>query len=107
LWSIATGVTQSIFDAGKLKAGQKAAEARYQQGVAEYAKTILSAFAEVEGAFLTREEQLKGAIEVGKLADLTVLDRDYFSIPDREIKDVQTVMTTVGGKIVYERGRKQ
>jgi multidrug efflux system outer membrane protein len=59
LWSIATGVTQSIFDAGKLKAGQRAAEARYQQGVAEYARTVLNAFAEVESAFLTREEQLK------------------------------------------------
>ncbi len=59
LWNIAVGIAQPIFDAGKLKAGQKVAEARYQQGVAEYSKTILSAFAEVEGAFLSREEQLK------------------------------------------------
>jgi len=59
LWSIAAGVAQPIFDAGKLQAAQRAAEARYQQGVAEYAKTVLTAFAEVEGAFLTREEQLK------------------------------------------------
>ena len=59
LWSIAAGVAQPIFDAGKLQATQRAAEARYQQGVAEYAKTVLTAFAEVEGAFLTREEQLK------------------------------------------------
>jgi multidrug efflux system outer membrane protein len=59
LWSIATGLTQPLFDAGQLQAAQRAAEARYQQGVAEYAKTVLTAFAEVEGAFLTREEQLK------------------------------------------------
>ena len=59
LWSIAAGLTQPLFDAGKLQAAQRAAEARYQQGVAEYAKTVLTAFAEVEGAFLTREEQLK------------------------------------------------
>jgi multidrug efflux system outer membrane protein len=59
LWSIATGIAQPLFDAGKLRAAQRAAEARYQQGVAEYAKTVLTAFAEVEGAFLTREEQLK------------------------------------------------
>jgi multidrug efflux system outer membrane protein len=59
LWNIALGITQPIFDAGKLKAGQRAAEARYQQGVAEYAKSVLNAFAEVENAFLTREEQLK------------------------------------------------
>lgn len=59
LWSIAVGITQPLFDAGKLQAGQRAAEARYQQGVVAYAKTVLTAFAEVEGAFLTREEQLK------------------------------------------------
>jgi predicted amidohydrolase YtcJ len=56
------------------------------------------------GAWLTREEHLKGSIEVGKLADLTVIDRDYFSIPENEIKDIQTIMTAVGGEIVYERG---
>jgi len=59
LWSIAAGIAQPLFDAGKLRAAQRAAEARYLQGVAEYAKTVLTAFAEVEGAFLTREEQLK------------------------------------------------
>jgi multidrug efflux system outer membrane protein len=59
LWNIAAGIAQPLFDAGKLQAAQRAAEARYQQGVAEYSKTVLTAFAEVEGAFLTREEQLK------------------------------------------------
>ncbi|MFO7986932.1 MAG: efflux transporter outer membrane subunit [Desulfatiglandaceae bacterium] len=58
LWSLAMGLTQPIFDAGRLKAGQRAAEARYRQGVAEYAKTVLKAFSEVEGALLTRKEQL-------------------------------------------------
>jgi multidrug efflux system outer membrane protein len=59
LWNIALGLVQPLFDAGRLKANQKAAEARYLQGVAEYAKVVLTAFAEVESAFLTREEQLK------------------------------------------------
>ena len=59
LWNIALGGVQSLFDAGKLKAGQRAAEARYQQGLAEYAKTVLTAFSEVEGALLTRKEQLE------------------------------------------------
>lgn len=58
LWNLAMGITQPLFDAGKLKAGQRAAEARYQQGVAEYAKTVLTAFSEVESALLTRKEQL-------------------------------------------------
>lgn len=57
LWGLAMGITQPLFDAGRLKAGQEAAEARYRQGVAEYAKTVLNAFSEVEGALLTRREQ--------------------------------------------------
>ncbi len=59
LWSIAMGIVRPLFDAGKLKAGQRAAEARYKQGVAEYAKTVLTAFSEVEGALLTRKEQMQ------------------------------------------------
>ncbi|MBW2645693.1 MAG: efflux transporter outer membrane subunit [Deltaproteobacteria bacterium] len=58
LWSVAAGIVQPLFDGGKLKAGQRAAEARYYQGVADYAKTILTAFSEVESALLTRKEQL-------------------------------------------------
>jgi multidrug efflux system outer membrane protein len=59
LWSIAVGIARHIFDAGKLKAAQKGAEARYRQGIADYAKTVLTAFSEVEGALLTRKEQLE------------------------------------------------
>ena len=57
----------------------------------------------IAGTRLTREEALKGTIEVGKLADLAVLDRDYFTVPDAEIKDVGVEMTLVGGKVVWER----
>ncbi len=59
LWNLATGIVQPIFNAGKLAASQRAAEARYAQGVAEYAKTVLTAFSEVEGALLTRKQQLE------------------------------------------------
>jgi predicted amidohydrolase YtcJ len=55
------------------------------------------------GTWLTREESLKGSVEVGKLADLAVLDRDYFSVPEDEIKDVQVDMTIVDGRVVWER----
>lgn len=59
LWSIAAGLTQPLFDAGRLAAGQRGAEARYAQGLAQYAKTVLGAFSEVEGALLTRKQQLE------------------------------------------------
>ena len=57
----------------------------------------------IAGTHLTREERLKGTIEAGKLADLAVLDRDYFAVPEEEIKDVGVEMTVVGGKVVWER----
>jgi hypothetical protein len=53
--------------------------------------------------FLRMEDKI-GTIERGKLADLVVLDRDYFSVPDREIKQIRSVLTIVDGKIVYRPG---
>ena len=55
------------------------------------------------GTWLTREEAIKGSIEVGKLADMAILDRDYFSVPEEEIKDIQVDTTIVGGQVVWQR----
>ena len=52
-------------------------------------------------AWFSGEEEKKGSIEPGQLADLAVLTADYFSIPDEEIKALESVLTLVGGKIVY------
>ena len=46
-------------------------------------------------------EEKIGSIEPGKLADLAVLDRDYFSVPDVQIKQIRSVLTVVDGKIVH------
>ena len=59
VWNLSAGIVQPVFDAGRLKANQRAAEARYHQGIAEYVKAVLNAFAEVEGALLTRELQME------------------------------------------------
>jgi hypothetical protein len=53
------------------------------------------------GTWLTREERLKGTIMPGKLADLAVLDRDYFAVPDEEIRGLWAEMTFVSGKLVW------
>lgn len=56
------------------------------------------------GAYAGREEKIKGSLEPGKLADVAVLDRNFFTIPADEVRDVQVDMTIVGGVVRYQRG---
>jgi predicted amidohydrolase YtcJ len=51
--------------------------------------------------FLRMEEKI-GSIEPGKLADLAVLDRDYFAVPDADIKKIRSVLTIVNGNVVHD-----
>ncbi len=55
-------------------------------------------------AWLSSEEEKKGSIEVGKLADITALSDDYFAVPEERIKHLESVLTLVGGKIVHGSG---
>jgi predicted amidohydrolase YtcJ len=52
-------------------------------------------------AWFSGEEQKKGAIAPGQFADLAVLSADYFSVPDEEIKRIESVLTIVDGKVVH------
>jgi predicted amidohydrolase YtcJ len=45
-----------------------------------------------------------GSIEAGNHADLVVLDRDYFSVPEDEIRRIQSRLTIIGGRIIYNAG---
>lgn len=86
-----------------------------------YATTGVNAAGELinDGQQITREEVLRlytsdnhwflgeddiGSIEVGKHADLVVLNDDYFSVSDEGLKDIQSVLTVVGGKVVHDTG---
>ena len=53
--------------------------------------------------FLRMEEKI-GSLEPGKLADLVVLDRDYFTVPDVQIKQIKSLLTIVDGKVVHDAG---
>lgn len=57
----------------------------------------------LESAYAEFQENVKGRIQPGYLADMVVLDRDIFTVDLDEIKDISPVMTMVGGKVVYER----
>jgi predicted amidohydrolase YtcJ len=57
----------------------------------------------INNAYLHHEEKEKGSLEVGKLGDLIIVDRDILKCPVDEIKDVKVLATVVGGKVVYEK----
>ena len=55
----------------------------------------------MNAAYTLRQEALTGSLEVGKLADMIVLDRNFFTIPEEDIANIKVLQTVVGGKIVY------
>jgi predicted amidohydrolase YtcJ len=54
-------------------------------------------------AYLFFQEDELGSLEVGKQADLVVLDRDYMTVPVEEIRAIRATLTMVGGRVVYSR----
>lgn len=57
----------------------------------------------VTAAYASFEEDEKGTLSAGRLADFVILERDLFSIPAEELRDVKVDVTVVGGKVVFER----
>ncbi len=55
-------------------------------------------------AWFSSEQGKKGRIAAGQLADMVVLSKDYFSVPEQEIKDIESVLTLVDGRVVYAAG---
>ncbi len=56
------------------------------------------------GADFSGEADRKGTISAGKYADLAILSADYFGVPPEEISSIESVLTIVGGRIVYSAG---
>ena len=66
-------------------------------------ETALRMWTENVGWF-SNEEGRKGRIAPGRLADFAVLDRDYFAVPGDEIRETESLLTVVGGRVVYGAG---
>ena len=57
----------------------------------------------INGAYVMRQENKVGSLEVGKLADFVVLDRDIFTIPTSQIKQTKVILTIFNGKEIYKK----
>jgi predicted amidohydrolase YtcJ len=57
----------------------------------------------LNNAYTAFDEEIKGSLKPGKLADITVLTRDIVTIPEDEIRSAMVAYTIVGGKVVYQR----
>jgi predicted amidohydrolase YtcJ len=56
-------------------------------------------------AYLFFQENALGSLEAGKQADLVVLDRDYMTVPDAEIRNIRPTLTMVGGRVVFSAAK--
>jgi len=57
----------------------------------------------INGAFAAFEEDIKGSLTPGKLADIVIVDKDIMTIPEEEILETKVMYTIVGGKVVYQQ----
>jgi predicted amidohydrolase YtcJ len=94
LESIYAAVTRATLDGKHPQGWQPQEKLTVAETVEAY--TLGSAYAEFQ-------DEVKGSITPGKLADMVILSEDIFRIPPAAIKDVKVVTTIVGGKVVYQR----
>ncbi len=92
-WTIYHFITRDTITAGVMGA---------EQGISREEALRLSTLG---NAYLTFEEEQKGSIEAGKLADLVVLSKDILTCFEKEIETMKVLMTMVGGKVVYRDSR--
>lgn len=59
----------------------------------------------IDAAYISYEEKVKGTLEPGKLADLVVLDRDYLTCPENEIREIKPLLTVLDGQVVFEAAK--
>lgn len=72
-------------------------------------KDVLSRFEALQlyttgSAWMSGEEKLKGKIAAGQYADMVILNKDYFTVPTDEVRNIHALLTVVNGKVVYGEG---
>ncbi|MBC7455154.1 MAG: amidohydrolase [Massilia sp.] len=95
-FALKVGVTRTAApDAGTEYAGRLTSQPGMPRAAVLRASTM-------NAAYTLRQETSTGSLQVGKLADLVVLDRNFLSIQEEDIANIKVLQTVVGGKVVYE-----
>jgi predicted amidohydrolase YtcJ len=92
-----TALQWSLVDSKNAGGVQRGPEQSPTRADALHAYTIGS-------AWFSHDEDKRGSLEAGKLADLAVLTKDYMTVPADQIGSIESLLTMVGGKIVYAAG---
>ena len=95
-FALKVGVTRTAApDAGRAYAGTLTSQPGLPRAAVLRAITL-------NAAYTLRQEADTGSLEVGKLADFIILDRNFFTIPAEDIANIKVLQTVVGGKVVYD-----
>lgn len=105
---LANGTDAPVEDVDPIANYYSAVTRKSEGGQAFYPEQKLSreealAAATLWPAYAAFEEKEKGSLEVGKLADFTVLSKDILKVPEEEIRSAEVLYTIVGGKVAYQK----
>jgi hypothetical protein len=81
---------------------RKAADGRVFYGDQKMSRIEALRSYTISNAFAAFEEDIKGSLSLGKLADVTVLTRDILTVPDDDIRTARVAYTIIGGRVVYK-----
>jgi predicted amidohydrolase YtcJ len=103
---IANGTDAPVEDVDPIAGFYSTVSRRMNNGEVFYADQRLSRMEALRSytinvAYAGHEEDIKGSLEVGKLADVTVLSKDILTIPEDEIPSTEIAYTIVGGEVMY------
>jgi len=105
---IGNGTDAPVEDVDPLKCYYAAVTRRMENGERFYPGQCMTRMEALQSytinnAYLAFEEDIKGSLETGKLADITILSRDILAVPENELLETEVLYTIVGGNVLYER----
>lgn len=95
-WGIWAAIARKELESGQVLASEERISVK--QALTLYTRN---------GAYAGFEEDSKGSLEAGKLADFIVIDRDVLSVPTDELKDAKVLQTFISGRCVYDSSKQE